>query len=63
MLVKGGKTTNQITRRLRVSVNKCLRRTMNVKRPDKITNEELWTITKEKSIGNQIKRRKWRKWS
>jgi len=26
---------------------------------DKITNEELWRITHEKSIDNQIKRRKW----
>jgi len=26
---------------------------------DKITNEELWRITHQKSIDNQIKRRKW----
>ena len=32
---------------------------MNIKWTDKITNEELWRITHEKSIENQIKRRKW----
>ena len=26
---------------------------------DKITDEELWTVTHQKSIGNQIKIRKW----
>jgi len=39
------KTTNQITRRLQMFVNKCLRRIMNTKWTDKITNEELWRIT------------------
>jgi hypothetical protein len=32
---------------------------MNVKWIDKITNEELWRITQQKPIENQIKRRKW----
>jgi len=32
---------------------------MNVKRTDKITNEELWRVSHQKSIENQIKRRKW----
>jgi hypothetical protein len=32
---------------------------MNRKRTDKITNEELWRITQQKPIENQIKRRKW----
>jgi len=32
---------------------------MNIKWTDKITNEELWRITHQKSIENQIKRRKW----
>jgi hypothetical protein len=33
------KTTNQITRRLQIFVNKCLRRIKNIKWTDKITNE------------------------
>jgi hypothetical protein len=32
---------------------------MNIKWTDKITNEELWRITHQKSIEIQIKRRKW----
>ena len=32
---------------------------MNIKWTDKITNEELWRNTHQKSIENQIKRRKW----
>ena len=39
-------------------INKCLRRIMNIKWTDKITNEELWRITKQKPIRIQIKRRK-----
>jgi len=51
------KTANQITRRLQIFVNKCLRRIMNIKWTNKIMNEELWRITHQKSIENQIKRR------
>jgi len=32
---------------------------MSIKWTDKITNEELWRITNQKSIENKIKRRKW----
>jgi hypothetical protein len=32
---------------------------MNIKWTHKITNEELWRITHQRSIENQIKRRKW----
>jgi hypothetical protein len=53
------KTTNQITRRLQTFINKCLRRIMNIKWTDQITNEELWRITKQKLIEIRIKRRKW----
>jgi hypothetical protein len=53
------KTANQITRRLQTFIDKCLRRIMNIKWTDKITNEELWRITKQKPIEIQIKRRKW----
>jgi hypothetical protein len=39
------KITNQVTRRLQIFVNKCLRRIMNIKWTDKITNDGLWRIT------------------
>ena len=32
---------------------------MNIKWTDRITNEDLWSITQQKTIENQIKRRKW----
>jgi len=32
---------------------------MNIKWTDKITNKELWRITHQKPIENQIKGRKW----
>jgi hypothetical protein len=32
---------------------------MNIKWTDKITNEDLWRITKQKAIEIQKKRRKW----
>jgi hypothetical protein len=52
------KTTNQIKRRFETFINKCLRQIMNIKWTDKITNEELWRITKQKPIELQIKRKK-----
>jgi len=36
-----GKTTNQITRRLQIFINKCLRRILNIKWTSKITTKEL----------------------
>jgi len=53
------KTTNHITRILQKFVNIWVRRIMNIKWTDKITNEELWRITKQKPIEIQKKRRKW----
>jgi hypothetical protein len=32
---------------------------MNIKWFDRITNEDLWSITQQEAIENQIKRRKW----
>jgi len=52
---KTWKTTNHITRRLQTFVNKCLRSIMNIKWPDKITNEELWRTIHQKSIDNKKK--------
>jgi hypothetical protein len=55
---KTWKTASQITRRLQTFINKCLTRIINIKWTNKITNEELWNITKQKPIEIQIKRRK-----
>jgi hypothetical protein len=40
-------------------MNKCLRRIINIKWTNKITNEEIWRITKQKPIEIRIKGRKW----
>ena len=51
------RSTNQITRRLQIFVNICLRRIMNIKWTNKITSKELRSIRiKQKII---YKRRKW----
>jgi len=52
------KIANQITRRLQIFVNKRLRRIMNIKWTDKITNEELWRITRQKSTEKSDKKKK-----
>jgi len=44
---------------LQTFINKYLKRIMNIKWTDKITNEELWRITKQKPIEIRMKRRKW----
>jgi hypothetical protein len=36
-----------------------LRRIMNIKWFDRITNEDLWIIAQQEALENQIKRRKW----
>jgi hypothetical protein len=49
-----------LTSTLQTFVNRCLRRILNVRWPDMISNENLWEATGEIPIGNQIKQRKWR---
>ena len=53
------KTTNQITRRLQIFVNKSLRRIIDIKWTNKMTREELRRITHQNSIENHMQRRKW----
>ena len=54
------KVTTGIISTLQTFVNRCLRRILNVRWPDMISNEDLWKVTGEIPIGNQIKQRKWR---
>lgn len=46
--------------RLQVFVNKCLRIICRIFWPNRITNVELWNITGQENIANQIRRKKWR---
>ena len=64
VLLYGGetwKTSKHVLNKLQVFVNKCLRRILNVRWPDKIRNEELWKRTNQVPIEEEIKKRKW-KW-
>ena len=56
---KSWKVTNQITNRLQVFVNRCLRRILNIYWPETMSNEQLRKTAKEDSIKNQTRRRKW----
>jgi hypothetical protein len=44
----------------RIQAAWCLRRILNIRWPDTISNNSLWEITKQESIDIQIKKRKWR---
>ena len=47
------------TTKLQTFVNRCLRKILNIHRPEVISNEELWRRAEEIEISIQIKRRKW----
>jgi hypothetical protein len=55
------KITNSITQKLQSFINRCLRRILNVRWPDVISNIMLWETTGETPVEPQIKKRKW-KW-
>nr|XP_032513083.1 uncharacterized protein LOC116767039 [Danaus plexippus plexippus] len=55
------KVTKDISHRLQVFVNWCLRRILGIYWPEKISNVNLWERCGETPIDLQIKRRKW-KW-
>jgi lantibiotic modifying enzyme len=48
------------TNKLQSFVNRILRRILNIRWPNKISNNSLWEITKQVPIDIQIKKRKWR---
>jgi hypothetical protein len=54
------KVTQQITNRIQVFINRCLRRITNTRRPETVSNEDLRKRPKQQPIAIQIK---WRKWS
>jgi len=51
--------THRKINRLKVFINKCLLRIVNVHWPDKISNNDLCTKTDQEPVLIQIKRRKW----
>jgi len=50
-------TTNWITKRLQIFLNKCLRQITNIKWTNKITNEELWSHQTEANRNSDKKKK------
>jgi len=51
--------TKTIIHQLQVLVNRCILRTLNIFWPVQISNQELWTRAKQKTIELEIRQRKW----
>ena len=54
------RSTQKTSKRIQIFINKCLRRILHLKWSDKVSNTTLWKWTKQLSIENEIKKRKWR---
>jgi len=52
------KYSKNITAKLQVFINKCLRKILKIFWPDQITNKELWKRTKQPRIDLQIRKSK-----
>ncbi|XP_048483455.1 uncharacterized protein LOC125489910 [Plutella xylostella] len=50
---------DDLTRRLQVFVNKCLRQILKVFWPRTISNTELWRLTNQRRIDSEIRLKKW----
>ena len=55
------RSTKLLTKKLQTFINKCLRKILNIRWPEVISNEELWEGTQQIRIEESIMRRKW-KW-
>ena len=54
------RTIKTTTNKVQTFINKCLRRILNIYWPDKISNKDLWTKTKQLPAADEIGRRRWR---
>ena len=54
------KTTKSLLHKLQVFINYCLRRILNIRWPEKISNKELWQKTNQPPVEEELKRWKWR---
>jgi hypothetical protein len=52
------KVTQRITNTLQGFINRCLRRIVNIRWPEIMSNEDVWKITNQQTVSIQIKRRK-----
>ncbi|KAL8566568.1 hypothetical protein ACOMHN_054790 [Nucella lapillus] len=53
------RTTKTNRKKLQTFINRCLRNILNIRWPEVISNEDLWTRTKQTPIGEDIRKRKW----
>ena len=53
------RTTKTNSHKLQTFVNRCLRNILSIRWPEVISNKDLWDKTKQSSIEQEIKRRKW----
>ena len=54
-------TSKKYTNKMQVFTNRCLRRILNIKWMDKISNQKIWTRTKQIPVEVEIGKRRW-KW-
>ena len=54
------KTTKNLLHKLQVFINNCLRRILNIRWPEKISNKDLWEKTNQSPVDEELKKRKWR---
>jgi len=54
------RTTKSNTAKLQTFINNCLRRILNIRWPNHISNKQLWERTRQGPIDLEIKKRKWR---
>ena len=53
------RTSKSMLRKVRAFINKCLRRILRIRWPEKVRNEELWERTGQEPVKSVISRRKW----
>lgn len=53
------KVTSAINNKIQVFINRCLRRIIGIRWPETISNEELWKVTAQHPVAEEIKKRKW----
>ena len=54
------RTTKASMKKIQTFFNTCLRRILNIRLPERISNEDLWRRTKQQPMDVQIRQRKWR---
>ena len=54
------RTTKASMKKIQTFFNACLRRILNIRWPERISNEDLWRRTKQQPMDVQIRQRKWR---